>query len=89
LDNCAYNRHFAGNAQEIVTENQTIVDTANHYMRGGLGPMDSLHLASAVYAGVDYFITTDDPLLRCNADNITIISPVDFVFRWTKGVIHD
>jgi hypothetical protein len=37
------------------------------------------HLASAIYAKCDYFITTDDRLLKYATDKIKIVNPVQFI----------
>lgn len=40
--------------------------------------MDALHVASAIVAGADYFLTTDKALLRELADDrrIRVVDPV-------------
>ena len=43
--------------------------------------MDSLHIACAVFAKVDYFLTTDDKVIK-KADTLTginITDPIDFI----------
>ncbi|MBF0615150.1 MAG: PIN domain protein [Magnetococcales bacterium] len=47
----------------------------------GVKPMDALHVASAVTARADYFLTTDQALLRKLALEMRIhaIDPIDFV----------
>jgi len=47
----------------------------------GVKPMDALHVASAIVAGADYFLTTDKALLRKSTDNqrIRVVDPVDFI----------
>jgi predicted nucleic acid-binding protein len=41
---------------------------------------DAIHIACAIEAGCDYFITTDDDLPKKNAGNeITLCSPIDFI----------
>lgn len=79
--------NFSKYAKEIITENETIISDGNRYMADEIEPLDSLHLASAKYAKVDYFITCDDGLLKYDTGEIDIISPVDFVMNWSKGVL--
>ena len=47
----------------------------------GVKPMDALHIACAIEAQAEYFLTTDKALLRKMAhDNrIQVIDPVDFI----------
>jgi predicted nucleic acid-binding protein len=47
----------------------------------GLKPMDALHIASAIEAGADCFLTTDKQVLRKMAGDtrIQVLDPVDFL----------
>jgi predicted nucleic acid-binding protein len=46
---------------------------------------DALHIASAILSECEYFITTDDIILkRCKSDKITICSPIEFLNFWEK-----
>lgn len=47
----------------------------------GVKPMDALHVACAIEARAEYFLTTDNALLRKMAkhDSIRVVDPVDFV----------
>jgi len=38
-----------------------------------------LHLACAIEAKCDYFLTTDKKLLKTTFDEIIVISPIDFI----------
>lgn len=40
---------------------------------------DSYHVAAAIFSGTDYFITTDDRVLKYKCDKICIISPTEFI----------
>lgn len=51
----------------------------------GIKPQDAFHLASAVFAQCDYFITTDDRLLKYKSDRILILDPVEFIRENTGG----
>ncbi|OHD57413.1 MAG: hypothetical protein A2Y33_07980 [Spirochaetes bacterium GWF1_51_8] len=46
--------------------------------------LDSLHLACAIYAKCEYFLTTDKDILRKskNLEVIEVFNPVDFVLMW-------
>lgn len=48
-------------------------------MSSGIKPMDASHLASAIIAGCDYFITTDDRILRYKTNRIRIVDPTTFI----------
>lgn len=53
----------------------------------GIKPRDALHLASALSAKADYFITCDDKLIKKGAflsDRIFVMNPVDFVRQEVK-----
>ena len=58
---------------------ETIVSKAHDIMASGLKFKDSCHVASAIFAGCDYLITTDKRLLKYQSDNICIVSPVEFL----------
>jgi hypothetical protein len=46
-------------AKMDIGESEEVIQFAESYLRLGLKPKDALHVACAVVAGVDYFITTD------------------------------
>jgi len=47
---------------------------------------DAIHLACAIEAGCEYFITTDDGILRnYRASDILVYSPVDFISEVTNA----
>ena len=45
----------------------------------GIKKKDALHLACAIEAKCDFFLSTDKKLLRTLFDEITVISPIDFI----------
>jgi predicted nucleic acid-binding protein len=45
----------------------------------GIKEMDASHIACAIIAGCEYFITTDKRLLKYQSDKIKLLNPVDFV----------
>jgi predicted nucleic acid-binding protein len=57
---------------------------ANEIMKNKLKAKDSLHIACAIEAACEYFITTDRKILNKSINNITIVNPIDFV-----GMIGD
>ena len=56
-----------------------IEEKAEKIQSTGVKNMDSLHVSCAIMADADYFLTTDDRLLKYQSENIKIVSPVDFV----------
>jgi len=47
---------------------------------------DAIHLACAIEAGCEYFITTDDGILKnYRASDIRVYSPVDFILEVTNA----
>jgi predicted nucleic acid-binding protein len=73
---------FSENAKYSVIENKSILIMANKIMQSGIEPVDSLHLSCAINAGVDYFITVDNRLLRYRNNSIKIIDPIMFIKTW-------
>lgn len=45
----------------------------------GVKKMDAWHVACAIIAEAEYFLTTDKRLLKYNTDSIKMINPVDFI----------
>jgi len=59
---------------------EEIYHTANNLMKQGIKMKDAAHLACAIKAGCDYFITTDDKLIKkYNGNIIKIITPLEFL----------
>lgn len=52
---------------------------AKDIMLIGLKNKDALHMACAITADCDYFLTTDNGILAKRIDRIAIINPLDFV----------
>ena len=66
----------------IVTFNHEIQLQAENIMKLGIKTKDALHIACAISANADAFITTDRKLLNKQVDGITITNPMDFVRRY-------
>ena len=47
----------------------------------GIKKIDSLHISSAIHAGADYFLTTDDGILKKASfiQGICVIDPIGFI----------
>ena len=52
---------------------------AEKIMLTGIKYMDACHVACAILAGCDYFISTDRRLLNYKTEEIKLINPVDFI----------
>lgn len=57
-------------------------------MKTGVKTADAHHAASAIIAGCNYLVTTDDRLLKYKSDQITILDPIDFI-RQVGGSINE
>lgn len=64
-----------------VQESKELLKMAESLSRKGLKKIDSLHIACAVLAKCDYFLTTDDNILKISKriDNININDPIGFI----------
>ena len=56
-----------------------VVQNAKAIMQKGIKNKDALHIASAVAAGCEVFLTVDRKLLRTPVDGIKTLSPIDFL----------
>ncbi len=54
---------------------------AERIMKSGIKSADALHVACAILAGSDYFITTDDRLLKLQTGDIQVVTPGEFIRR--------
>jgi predicted nucleic acid-binding protein len=73
-------------AKEFVELDPDVVRRAGSLEKAGLGGRDALHLAAAERARVDYFVTTDDKLLkraRRIGTAVRVVSPLDLLREGT------
>ena len=68
-----------------IDEAELIRKKAEEIMKTGIKMKDAYHVACAIYASCDCFLTTDDRLLKYSTDDIQILNPIDFVRRWESG----
>jgi len=66
-------------AKEDVNTNDEIVKQAENLTSLNIKKKDALHIACALYAKCQYFLTTDLKLLNKTVEGISIINPVDFL----------
>jgi len=56
-----------------------IEKTVNSIMQTGIKHKDAVHIACALYANCDFFITTDKRLLKYQEKEMKIVNPLDFI----------
>jgi predicted nucleic acid-binding protein len=62
-----------------VEVDDTVVAKSSKILATGIKKVDALHLACAVVAGCDYFITCDDRILKYNGRDIHVVNPIGFI----------
>lgn len=74
------------NATGYVGDNRkkVIEAKASEIMKTGVKFKDACHVASAIYAGCEYFISTDTRLLKYNTQEIKMVTPIEFIME-TEG----
>ncbi|WP_020395710.1 PIN domain-containing protein [Thiolinea disciformis] len=73
-----------------IEESPVLLDTARILVAQGIKPKDALHVACAVEGQADYFISTDDKLLK-KIQTIPIISalnPMDYIKELPHETTH-
>ena len=74
-------RKFSYRCVQYIDESHAnyITKTAKTIMKSGVKEKDALHVACAIFASCDYFLTTDDRLLKYRTSQIKIINPTQFI----------
>jgi predicted nucleic acid-binding protein len=62
-----------------VEESEALLILMESFERWGVKPVDALHLAAAVIASADFFITVDHGILNKTVTEIRVISPEKFI----------
>ncbi len=64
-----------------IEESPLIIEYAKNLIKSNISIKDALHVACAVVAKADYFITTDRKLLNklANSKQIRVITPITFI----------
>ena len=64
-----------------IEEDEKVIDIATRVNQHGIKKMDSLHIACAITAEADYFLTTDDEILKraIHIKGIIITDPIGFI----------
>jgi len=68
-----------------IYETKNILTNADNLVKLGLKAGDALHLASAIEGNADYFVTTDDGILRKikNYLAVEIVNPTELISKIT------
>ena len=70
---------WRGMAKDVIAMDGAILTKALELEKIGLKPKDALHVASAIAARCDFFLTTDKKILNKPITGIRTINPVSFV----------
>lgn len=62
-----------------VDKAEAVKAKADEIIATGIKTKDAYHVACAVLSGCDYFLTTDDRLLKYGTREIRMMNPVDFI----------
>jgi predicted nucleic acid-binding protein len=64
-----------------IEQTESIVKMANEIENKGIKAKDALHIACAIQGNADFFITTDDGILKktLSLQAINVVNPTDFV----------
>lgn len=60
---------------------EEVIECAKKIMKTGIKEKDAIHVASAIIAKCDCFLTTDIRLLKYKTEKIVIENPLDFLKR--------
>jgi hypothetical protein len=66
-------------ATDEITSSPEVRADANEFVGKGLKTKDATHLAFAIASGADFFLTTDDKVLKFNESRIKIMNPTQFI----------
>ena len=65
---------YIGDERKLLIE-----EKAAEIMKTGVKFKDACHVASAIYAGCEYFISTDIRLLKYHTEEIKMVTPIEFI----------
>ena len=73
LDNCCYNRPYDDQSYlRISLESQAKLYVQHLIRATGVKAADACHVACAEFSGCDYFLTTDDRILKYKSEKTTL-----------------
>jgi len=73
---------WEGMAKTIIAPTQQVLTRTKELEQLGIKTKDAMHIACAIEAKSDYFITTDKKVLNKSVADVTIINPMEFVWRY-------
>ena len=76
--------HFIRNNLRLYVgeeRDDAIRSIADEIMQSGIKEKDAFHVAAAIYAGCEYFISTDLRLLKYKTEKIKLVTPIEFVIE--------
>lgn len=63
-------------------ESKKLDTLAKEIIQTGVKVKDAYHIACAEIAGCDYFLSTDDRLLKYETEKMKLVDPVEFIKIW-------
>ena len=71
------------NAVADVVSDEDVLARGKEFQQLGVKPKDALHLASALRAGCDWFLTTDRGILNKveEIEGMRVANPIDFIMK--------
>jgi hypothetical protein len=74
-------RQWQSLSQMDIGETETVLRKAHLIQALGLKSKDALHIACAIEAEANCFITTDDLIIRrlCDFSDVRVVDPIDFI----------
>ena len=58
---------------------ENLLESVKKIMSTGIKRKDAYHVASAILANCDYFLSTDERLLKYNSDKLKLLNPIEFI----------
>ena len=75
-------RNFVKQNVSVYINGENFADVekiAEDIIKTGIKTADACHIAAAILSQSDYFITTDDRVLKYTSDKITVTDPISFI----------
>ena len=68
-------------AADDIVERENVLHIAGTLVDKGIKKIDSLHIACAIHAGAEYFLTTDDEILKkaTLVQGVRVTDPIGFI----------
>ncbi|MEZ5536409.1 MAG: PIN domain protein [Thiolinea sp.] len=68
-------------ASSFMAGTDEVLEIASAVQDNGVKKLDALHIACAMYANADFFITTDDGIIKKtkSIQTLRVVDPIDFI----------